>query len=105
MAEIERSYVPHLDELTKAAGNFRKNPVASSAKYCHLSWPWKKKSKYAETLLIYGKYLTLFIWHNTVNSYDGLTSDRYKRKQDFAPVCTAQSFNLTIQIFYKMKIL
>ena len=39
LAGYDTLNVPHWDEPTKAAGNFRKNPVVSSAKYCHLSCP------------------------------------------------------------------
>ena len=39
LAGYDTLNVPHWDEPTKAAGNLRKNPVVSSAKYCHLSCP------------------------------------------------------------------
>ena len=44
LAGYDTLNVPHWDEPTKAAGNFRKNPVVSSAKYCHLSCPWKTQA-------------------------------------------------------------
>ena len=44
LAGYDSLNVPHWDEPTKAAGNFRKNPVVSSAKYCHLSCPWKTQT-------------------------------------------------------------